>query len=301
MNDLNTSNQLLQEMSRCADAVELFLNKMLTAPKGMESTVFEAMRYSSLGGGKRIRPFLVQECARLFGISDCRAIRAGAAVELIHCYSLIHDDLPAMDNDDFRRGKLACHIAFDEATAVLAGDGLLTLAFEVLGHKDTHPDGNVRSDLIYSLSQAAGARGMVGGQMIDLMAEKLDADISLISRIQRLKTGALISYACEAGAILGKATDEQKKSLRLYSDDVGLAFQIKDDLLDMLGKAEDVGKATRKDADAGKATFVGLLGVREAQQRAEALCKQAISQLEMFDEKASNLRRIARFAIERQT
>ena len=151
------------------------------------------------------------------------------------------------------------------------------------------------------MSQAAGARGMVGGQMIDLMAEKLDADISLISRIQRLKTGALISYACEAGAILGKATDKQKKSLRLYSDDVGLAFQIMDDLLDMLGKAEDVGKATRKDADAGKATFVGLLGVREAQQRAEALCKQAISQLEMFDEKASNLRRIARFAIERQT
>ena len=288
-------------MSRCADSVELFLNKILTAPKGLESTVFEAMRYSSLGGGKRIRPFLVLECARLFGVVDYRAIRVGAAVELIHCYSLIHDDLPAMDDDDFRRGKLACHLAFDEATAVLAGDGLLTLAFEVLGHKDTHPDGNVRSDLVYSLSQAAGARGMVGGQMIDLMAEKLDADMSMISRIQRLKTGALISYACEAGAILGKATDEQKKSLRLYSDDVGLAFQIKDDLLDMLGEAEDIGKATRKDANAGKATFVGLLGVREAQQRAEVLCKQAISQLEMFDEKASNLRGIAKFAIERQT
>jgi len=292
---------LSDAMSRGAEAIEQFLDSVLTPPEGPEARLFNSMRYSSLGGGKRMRPFLTMQSARLFGVPDSRALRAGAAVELVHCYSLIHDDLPAMDDDDFRRGKPSNHKAYDDATAILAGDALLTLAFEVLAHSDTHPEGDVRSELVLGLTRAAGANGMVGGQMIDLLAEDMDADVSLISRIQRLKTGALIAFACEAGAILGKANDEQKEALRRYSNDVGLAFQIKDDLLDTLGKAEDIGKATQKDADAGKATFVGLLGVEEAQQRAELLCQQAISHLEIFGDNAAHLRGIARFAIDRRT
>lgn len=288
-------------MTRDAEAIEELLDRLMPVPDGLDARLFEAMRYATLNGGKRMRPFLTLESARLFDVPDDRALRAGAAVELIHCYSLVHDDLPAMDDDDLRRGKPSCHKQFDDATAILAGDALMTLAFDILASSETDPDGDVRSDLVAGLARASGAFGMVGGQMIDLLAENLDADVRMITQIQRLKTGALIAVACDMGAILGRATPDQRTALRRYANDLGLAFQIKDDLLDTLGKAEDIGKATQKDADAGKATFVALLGVDEATQRAEMLSDQAISHLEIFGEKAAHLRAIARFAIERQT
>ena len=288
-------------LSEGAAAVEEGLDLVLTSPEGPEARLFEAMRYSSLGSGKRLRPFLALASGRLFGTPDARALRVGAAIELVHCYSLIHDDLPAMDDDDLRRGQPSCHIAFDEATAILAGDALLTLAFQVLAEPATHPDGEVRSNLVRGLAVAAGGHGMVGGQMIDLMAEHTDADFTMITRIQRLKTGALIGFSCEAGAILGGASEEQRLALSRYAHDVGLAFQIVDDLLDELGTAEDLGKATQKDAAAGKATFVSLLGVEEARRRAELLADQAVSHLDIFGDKAAHLCAIARFVIERRT
>ena len=218
-----------------------------------------------------MRPFLTMESARLFGAPDKYSLRVGAAVELIHCYSLIHDDLPAMDDDDLRRGKPSCHIEFDEATAILAGDALQAAAFETLADPKTHPDAEVRIALIKALSIASGGKGMVGGQMIDLAAEHSNADMLTITRIQRLKTGALISFSCEAGAIIGRASIEERQALLDYAHDLGLAFQIVDDLLDVLGTSEDTGKATQKDEAAGKATFVSLLGVSEAQERALSL------------------------------
>jgi farnesyl diphosphate synthase len=288
-------------LSEGAAAVEEVLDSVLTVPEGPESRLFEAMRYSALASGKRLRPFLALASGRLCGAPDGRALRVGAAIELVHCYSLIHDDLPAMDDDDMRRGRPSCHVAFDEATAILAGDALLTLAFEVLASPATHPDGDVRSDLVRGLAAAAGAYGMVGGQMIDLLAEHTDADFAMITRIQRLKTGALIGFSCEAGAILGGAADDRRQALQRYAHDLGLAFQIVDDLLDALGSADDLGKATQKDAAAGKATFVSLLGVEEARRRAQLLSDQAISHLDIFGEKAAHLRAIAKFVIERRT
>ena len=284
-----------------ADAIEGVLDQLLPSAQDPESRLMDAVRYSTLGGGKRIRPFLVVSGAALFSVDERCALRAGAAIEMIHCYSLIHDDLPAMDDDDLRRGQPSCHIAFDEATAILAGDALLTLAFQVLAEPATHPDGEVRSNLVRGLAVAAGGHGMVGGQMIDLMAEHTDADFTMITRIQRLKTGALIGFSCEAGAILGGASEEQRLALSRYAHDVGLAFQIVDDLLDELGTAEDLGKATQKDAAAGKATFVSLLGVEEARRRAELLADQAVSHLDIFGDKAAHLCAIARFVIERRT
>ena len=288
-------------LSEGAAAVDEVLDQVLTAPEGPESRVFEAMRYSSLGSGKRLRPFLVLAAGRLCGAPDSRSLRVGAAIELVHCYSLVHDDLPAMDDDDLRRGQPSCHIAFDEATAILAGDALLTLAFEVLSSPATHPNGDVRSNLVSGLARAAGGHGMVGGQIIDLLAEHTDADFAMITRIQRLKTGALTGFSCEAGAILGNAAEERRLALHRYAHDLGLAFQIVDDLLDELGSEKDLGKATRKDSAAGKATFVSLLGVEEAKRRAHLLAQQAISHLEIFGEKAAHLRAIATFVIERRT
>jgi len=288
-------------LSQGAAAVDEVLDQILTSPEGPESRVFEAMRYSSLGSGKRLRPFLALASGRLCGAPDSQSLRVGAAIELVHCYSLVHDDLPAMDDDDLRRGQPSCHIAFDEATAILAGDALLTLAFEVLASPATHPDGDVRSHLVGGLARAAGGHGMVGGQMIDLLAEHTDADFAMITRIQRLKTGALIGFSCEAGAILGGAPEEKRLALHRYAHDLGLAFQIVDDLLDELGSAKDLGKATQKDAAAGKATFVSLLGVEEAKRRAHLLAHQAVSHLDIFGEKAEHLRAIATFVIERRT
>jgi farnesyl diphosphate synthase len=263
--------------------------------------LFDAMRYAALGGGKRLRPFLVLQSSGLFSVARRSALRAAAAIELVHCYSLVHDDLPAMDDDDLRRGKPTVHKAFDEATAILAGDALLTLAFEVLAHEETHSNPDVRCRLVAKLANAAGAHGMVGGQMIDLSADGREMDIGEITRLQRLKTGALIGFACEAGAVLGQVAEPQHEALRGYAHDLGLAFQIADDLLDVEGTAEEVGKAVGKDASQGKATFVSILGPERAREQANMLVGQAVDHLAIFDEKADFLRNVARYVVERRS
>ena len=289
----------LAEAAHLTDAV---LEKLIVTPPGLEARVYEAMRYAALGPGKRLRPFLVMAGAQLFSVARRSALQAAAAVELVHAYSLVHDDLPAMDNSDLRRGRPTCHKAFDDATAVLAGDALLTLSFEVLAHPDTHGDPAVRCELVASLAQAAGAAGMVGGQMIDLIAEhRPDLDMGAITRLQRLKTGALIAFSCEAGAILGKSPQEPRLALRGYAHDLGLAFQIADDLLDVEGSSQETGKPVGQDAAAGKATFVSILGVERARSQAQLLVDQAIRHLELFGEKADLLRQAARFVIDRRT
>ncbi|HKX10522.1 MAG TPA: farnesyl diphosphate synthase [Stellaceae bacterium] len=277
------------------------MERLIPLPSGLESRVFEAMRYAALAPGKRLRPFLVLAGARLFNVAERGALQVAAAIELVHSYSLVHDDLPAMDNSDLRRGRPTCHKAFDEATAVLAGDGLLTLAFEVLAHPDTHGDPAVRCELVAALALAAGSSGMVGGQMIDLIAENRTLDIGAITRLQRLKTGALIAFSCEAGAILAKASTEVRLALRGYAHDLGLAFQIADDLLDVEGSAGETGKPVGQDAAAGKATFVSILGVERARDQAELLVRQAVAHLDMFGERADLLRQAARFVVDRKT
>ena len=289
----------LTEAVRLTDTV---LDKLLVRPEGPEARVVEAMRYSALAPGKRLRPFLVLASAQLFSVSRRSALQAAAAVELVHAYSLVHDDLPAMNNSDLRRGRPTCHKQFDEATAILAGDGLLTYAFEVLAQPDTHGDPAVRCELVTALAQAAGAIGMVGGQMIDLLAENDPTlDIGAITRLQRLKTGALIAFSCEAGAILGKAGREQRLALRGYAHDLGLAFQIADDLLDIEGSAAETGKPVGSDAAAGKATFVTILGLQRARAQATALIRQAVAHLDLFEKKADLLRQAADFVINRRT
>jgi len=288
----------LADAARLTDAV---IDRLIRVPSGLEARVFEAMRYAALAPGKRLRPFLVLASAQLFAVVQRSALQAASAVELVHAYSLVHDDLPAMDNSDLRRGRPTCHKAFDDATAVLAGDALLTLAFEVLAQSDTHGDPAVRCELVAALAQAAGAGGMVGGQMIDLIAEhRPDLDMGAITRLQRLKTGALIAYACEAGAILGKSALEPRLALRAYAHDLGLAFQIADDLLDVQGSSGETGKPVGQDQAAGKATFVSILGVERARAQAQLLIAQAIRHLELFGEKADLLRQAARFVIERR-
>ena len=289
-------------LAEAATLTDALLDKLIAVPPGLEARVFEAMRYAALAPGKRLRPFLVLASARLFGVARHRALQVGAAIELVHAYSLVHDDLPAMDNSDLRRGRPTCHKAFDDATAILAGDGLLTLAFEVLAHPDTHGDPAVRCELVSALAQAAGSHGMVGGQMIDLIAEdRPDLDIGAITRLQRLKTGALIAFACESGAILGKAPSELRTALRGYAHDLGLAFQIADDLLDVQGSAAATGKPVGQDAAAGKATFVSILGVARARAQAELLVTQAVAHLDLFEERANLLRQAARFVVDRRT
>jgi farnesyl diphosphate synthase len=244
--------------------------------------LLEAMRYVSLGGGKRIRPFLVVETANLFGVARSRALMVGAALEFVHCYSLAHDDLPAMDNDAMRRGRPTAHKAFDEATAILAGDGLLTLAFDILSRPQTHPKPAVRVELVSALARAAGIGGMVGGQILDLAAEgrfdggqKAPLDIGGIKLLQSMKTGALLAFACTSGGILGGARPAARTALARYGAAIGEAFQIADDLLDIDGDPATVGKATGKDAAAQKATFVSLLGVAGARKRLDALVREA--------------------------
>ncbi len=277
------------------------LDALLKAPPGLEARVYEAMRYSALAPGKRLRPLLVLASARLFGVARASALQVAAAIEMVHAYSLIHDDLPAMDNSDLRRGRPTCHKAFDEATAVLAGDGLLTMAFEVLSHPDTHGSPSVRCELVAALAAAAGSAGMVGGQMIDLIAETTTLGIGAITRLQRMKTGALIAFACEAGPILAKAPHELRLALRGYAHNLGLAFQIADDLLDVEGSAEETGKPVGADAAAGKATFVSILGVERARAQAELLIGQAVAHLDLFEQRAELLRQVARFVIDRRT
>jgi farnesyl diphosphate synthase len=277
------------------------IDGLLRVPSGLEARVYEAMRYSALAPGKRLRPLLVLASARLFGVDRRSALQVAAAIEMVHAYSLIHDDLPAMDDSDLRRGRPTCHKAFDDATAVLAGDGLLTMAFEALSHPDTHGDPAVRCELVAALAAAAGGAGMVGGQMIDLIAETQILDIGAITRLQRMKTGALIAYSCEAGAILAKAPLELRLALRGYAHDLGLAFQIADDLLDVEGSAEETGKPVGADAAAGKATFVSILGVKRARAQAELLINQAVAHLDLFEQRADLLRQVARFVIDRRT
>lgn len=291
---------LKKTLDDAASKVERTLDEVLSPNGAPETVLYEAMRYTTLGGGKRLRPFLVHQSAALFDVPETRALRAGAALELIHCYSLVHDDLPAMDDDDLRRGKPTVHKKFDEATAVLAGDGLLTLAFEVLAEPETHPDAKVRVELITAYAKASGVRGMVGGQMIDLQAESRSLDLEEITQLQRLKTGALISMGCEAGAILGGANGKARTALQNYARDLGLAFQIADDLLDVEGSVEETGKAVNKDAAAGKGTFVSLLGVDGARSKARSLADQAVSHLSIFDGMADHLRETALFVVERR-
>ena len=288
-------------LAQAAQMTDIALEKLLVAPTDLEGRVCQAMRYSALAPGKRLRPFLVLASAQLFGVARRCALQVAAATEMVHAYSLVHDDLPAMDNSDLRRGRPTCHKEFDEATAVLAGDGLLTAAFEVLADPDTHGDPAVRCELVTALAGAAGAAGMVGGQMIDLIAEHQTLDIGAITRLQRMKTGALIAFSCEAGAILAKAPHELRTALRGYAHDLGLAFQIADDLLDVEGSAAETGKPVGADVASGKATFVSILGVTRARAQAELLIRQAIAHLDLFEQRAELLREAARFVITRRT
>jgi farnesyl diphosphate synthase len=290
-----------EALAETAQLIDEALGRLLAVPSGPEARVFEAMRYSALAPGKRLRPFLVLASSHLFSVRRPSALQVACAIEMVHAYSLVHDDLPVMDDSDLRRGRPTCHKQFDEATAVLAGDGLLTHAFEVLAQSDTHGDPAVRCELVSALAQAAGPHGMVGGQMIDLLAENDSSlDIGAITRLQRLKTGALIAFACEAGAILAKAAPELRLALRGYAHDLGLAFQIADDLLDVEGDSKETGKPTGSDAAAGKATFVSILGIERARAQAEHLVRQAVAHLDPFEEKAELLRSAARFVIDRR-
>jgi farnesyl diphosphate synthase len=290
-----------QALEETAQAIDRLLDDLLPLEGAAAPRVVEAMRYAALGQGKRLRPFFVRESGRILGAEDAHALRTGAALECVHCYSLVHDDLPAMDDDELRRGRPTCHIAFDEATAILAGDGLLTHAFRILADPATHPDAAVRSELVVRLAQAAGHEGMVGGQMLDLEAEsRATHDEAEVLAVQRLKTGALFGFALEAGAILAGAPEDDRARMRAYAANVGLAFQIADDILDVEATPEELGKATGKDAAAGKATFIDLYGLEGAKARARELVEAAISHLDVYGERAGRLREAARFIIERR-
>jgi farnesyl diphosphate synthase len=290
---------LAERMAAVAEAVEAELERLLPQPAGGQARLQEAMRYAVLGGGKRLRPFLVVAGAELFAVPSAQALRVGAAIELIHGYSLVHDDLPAMDDALTRRGRPSCHRQFDEATAVLVGDALQSLAFEVLAQPATHPDPAVRCALVQKLARAAGVAGMCGGQMIDLEAEGRDLTIDQVLELQRLKTGALLEFACEAGAILGGAPAAALRVLRAYADDLGLAFQIQDDLLDVTGDAAVAGKDLGRDAAAGKATVVGLLGIEGARARLRELASSAEAQLRRLGREVAVLHQVFEFVISR--
>jgi farnesyl diphosphate synthase len=305
-----SSNDFATRLSAVAAETEALLDRLLAdRPAANEIArpprLLEAMRYSALGGGKRVRPFLLVECAGLFGAAHDGALLAGAALECVHCYSLVHDDLPAMDNDDLRRGRATAHKAFDEATAILAGDGLLTFAFDLMARPQVHADAGVRATLVLELARAAGLGGMAGGQMLDLAAEGRFAGAkplgeSDIVMLQAMKTGALLRFACRAGAILGQADAKALAAVDCYGAAVGQAFQIADDLLDVEGSAATLGKAAGKDAAAGKATLVSALGAKGARAKLDALIKEAEAALKPFGTKADILRATARFIAERQ-
>ena len=294
------SERLQSALSETAEFVDDALGLIMPTTMGSEARVVDAMRYAAMGGGKRLRAFLALQTGHLFGV-DRRAMgRVAAAIECIHAYSLVHDDLPAMDNDSVRRGKPTVHKAFDEATAILAGDALLTLAFGVLAAADTHPDPHVRCDLVGKLALAAGAHGMVGGQMMDMSAPGRQLDIGEVTRLQRLKTGALFAFSCDAGATMGQASPQNHQAINGYAHDLGLAFQIADDLLDETGEQASTGKAVAKDEKAGKATFVTILGIERAREQAQRLAAQAVQHLDLFDEKADLLRDLADFVVARR-
>ena len=306
-----SSASFASRLDAVAHEVSSLLDRLLGAAAEDDEIVrparlLDAMRYGSLGGGKRLRPFLVVESAALFGVPASNALMVGAALECIHGYSLVHDDLPAMDNDDLRRGRPTAHKAFDEATAILAGDGLLTFAFDILGRAETHPDPAIRIRLVSMLARASGIGGMAGGQMLDLAAEGRFAaappmmDLADVEQLQAMKTGALLRYGCVAGALLGGADARQRTALDRFGAIIGEAFQIADDLLDVEGDAATVGKATGKDADARKATAVGILGVSEAKRKLFGLVAEAESALAPFGAGAALLKAAARFVAERR-
>jgi len=295
-------SRLKQALETCADDVIDALAAYVPQSADVDAKLYEAMRYSLMAGGKRLRPFLVLTSADLFDVPRERAMPVAAAIEMVHTYSLIHDDLPAMDDDDLRRGKPTCHKQFDEASAILAGDALLTQAFEIVARTDAHPDPAVRAEICYELAVAAGAPGMVGGQVMDLAAEAAAApfDLDTIIRLQNRKTGALIRFSCEAGAVLAGMAGDVRACLKTYAESIGLAFQIADDLLDHEGDEAAMGKAVGKDAAAGKATFVGLLGVDGARAKAEALVAKAVAELAPFGDRGELLRDVAQYIIDRK-
>ena len=301
----------LPRLNAVAADIEALLDSLLAGEPGegeiaRPARLVDAMRYASLGGGKRLRPFLVVETAALFDVRRERALMVGAALECVHCYSLAHDDLPAMDNDALRRGLPTAHKKFDEATAILAGDGLLTYAFDILSRPETHPSAAVRIALVSLLARAAGLGGMVGGQMLDLAAEgrfaagPLRLDEGEVTTLQAMKTGALLRFACLAGAVLGEARGDEREALDRYGSALGRAFQIADDLLDVEGDAAMVGKSTGKDAAAGKATLVGVLGPTHAKTRLAGLVAEAEAALARFGARAAVLKAAAHFVAERR-
>jgi farnesyl diphosphate synthase len=292
---------ILAALAERAETVESCLDVLLPEGDGLEAPLSAAMRYATLGGGKRMRGFLVMEVASLFGVAETCAARVAASVEMLHAYSLVHDDLPAMDNDDLRRGKPSTHKAFDEATAILAGDALQARAFEVLAEPDTHSDPAARAELVLALGHAVGARGMAGGQMIDMVAEGRTLTLPEIARLHALKTGRLIQYSAEAGAILGRAPGHLRSQVAAYGRDLGGAFQIADDVLDASSTAEELGKTVGKDQAAGKATFVTLLGIERATTQARMLADQAVNHLEHFGEEADRLRALAHWVVSRRS
>ena len=304
-----TFRQRLDSVAADTEALlgQLLGDTPLAEERARPRRLMDAMRHVALGGGKRLRPFLVVETGVLFGVPRARTLMAGAALECVHCYSLAHDDLPAMDNDDLRRGRPTAHKAFDEATAILAGDGLLTLAFDILARLETHPNPAVRAELVLALARGAGLGGMVGGQMLDLAAEgrfdggrvqKLNA--ADVKQLQAMKTGALLRFGCLAGAMLGEAAPAQREALDRYGSVLGEAFQIADDLLDVEGDAATVGKATGKDAAVGKGTFVSVLGLDQAKARLKALVGEAEDALSVFGRDGEILKMAARFVAERK-
>ncbi|HEY7229578.1 MAG TPA: farnesyl diphosphate synthase [Pseudolabrys sp.] len=306
----NDIARFADRLAATARDVETLLDRLLSVEALPSETtrpprLVAAMRHAALDGGKRLRPFLVVETAALFEVNRRGALMAGAALELIHCYSLVHDDLPAMDNDDLRRGRPTVHKAFDDATAILAGDALLTLAFDVMARTEVHPDANVRIALVLELARASGLGGMAGGQMLDLAAEgrfekRRALNENEIITLQAMKTGALIRFACNAGAILGKADEATRTGIARYGSAIGQAFQIADDLLDVEGDTKTLGKAAGKDAAAGKATLVATLGVDKARARLNELVEEASAALASFGEKSDTLRAAARFIAERR-
>ncbi|MCD6035572.1 MAG: geranyltranstransferase [Rickettsiales bacterium] len=304
MRQVRTAPDLQETLLDVSHALFEKMSMILPEPEvGKGRRLLEAMRYSALSEGKRLRPFLTVTSANLFGVSRTSALQAASAIEFIHAYSLVHDDLPAMDNDDLRRGQPSCHKKYDDATAILAGDALLTFAFEVLASESTHYDSSVRAELVCAVAQAAGHQGMVGGQMLDMSVDHSKLGINEITRMQRMKTGALFVVSCEVGAILGKASRGLRNALRGYANDLGLAFQITDDLLDAEAAGvtdADTDFSYRTDKTVGKATFVTALGEDKAREQAKILAYQAISHLSVFDERADLLRQLAHFVVERQ-
>ena len=293
---LSSLNESMKREAARADAV---LERLLPPAVGDHARICEAMRYAIFAGGKRLRPFLTLQGAALFGVPDERGLRAAAAIEMLHTYSLVHDDLPCMDDDDLRRGRPTTHRRFDEATAVLAGDALLTLSFGVLADAETHPSGAVRAELVARLAAAGGSAGMIGGQMMDIQAPERNYDMDGVILLQRMKTGALFEFSCEAGPILAEASAQDRQNLRDYARDLGLAFQIADDLIDALGTAEQAGKAVGKDHDQGKATLISLYGVERARTEARRLAEQAAATLSGYGSRADELRALPFFLLDR--